>query len=113
MNSLSWFLYLADVSPKFVVGVFLCSLFAFIVLFAFGVYNTIEYKKYTIWKYLGIPVIGFFIAAMIPSKETMYAIAASEIGETAVKSKLGQKISLVLENWLDTQLQDKPKVEQK
>lgn len=110
MNSLSWFLYLADVFPKFASGIFLCSLFAFIIIFIFSMYYTIENKKYHLWKYLSLPIIGFFISSTIPSQNTMYAIAASEIGEEAVKSKLGQKISLALEKWIDTQIEDSSKV---
>lgn len=108
MNTLSWFLYLADILENLKVWLILFGVGSLFITFGLNIA-----KDFKVLHYLFIPVILMVLASFIPSKNTLYAVAASEIGETAVKSKLGQKISLVLENWIDTQLQDKPKVEQK
>lgn len=43
-------------------------------------------------------------AAFCPSKETVYAIAASEMGERALQTPLASKAGKALEAWLDKQI---------
>lgn len=44
----------------------------------------------------------------IPSRDTFYAIAASEMGEQALKTPIATKAGKALEKWLDEQIGDKP-----
>lgn len=46
------------------------------------------------------------VTVFIPSKETVYAIAASEMGEQALKSPISQKAQRAIESWLDQQIGD-------
>jgi len=50
-----------------------------------------------------ISVVLFLMAALIPSKETMYAIAASELGEKLLHTETVSKAQKALEAWLDSQ----------
>lgn len=44
------------------------------------------------------------VAAVIPSKSTIYAIAASESMESVARSQTGQKALKALDAWLDQQI---------
>lgn len=43
-------------------------------------------------------------AVFCPNQQTVYAIAASEVGERAITSPLAQKTEQALEAWLDKQI---------
>lgn len=45
---------------------------------------------------------------VVPSKDTVYAIAASEMGERVIKSETGGKAVEALNAWLDRQIAGKP-----
>jgi hypothetical protein len=47
----------------------------------------------------------FFIGLLVPTKETIYLIAASEAGETVVESKEGQKVLNDIQEIINLQLQ--------
>lgn len=51
-------------------------------------------------------IIWFTAAALCPSQETVYAIAASQMGEQVIKSPIGGKAEKALEAWLDKQIAD-------
>lgn len=101
MNSLSWFLYLADVIGN-VQGVFVILTFSLIVLSVISGlaaligddrYNKTEkeighYLRHC-WKFA---LVAGTLAALLPSKETIYLIAGSEAGEAVVASEAGQEI---------------------
>lgn len=103
MNSVSWFLYLVDISEG--IGTFFALLSAgsivtaIALLIAGAVYRDTDYrhrgddderKQYGInlqWKapWFAIPAFLFMlIAFLIPSKDTLYMIGASQIGEQIV-----------------------------
>lgn len=97
MNTLSWFLYLADVLPRLAVGagfVFtmltLCF-FIWIPISAIGAANGggPTFPK-TRW------VVGCLLLALsttlIPTRETLYLIAGSEAGEMVIKDENTQAI---------------------
>ena len=54
----------------------------------------------------GFPLIilWLMLSVVVPSQETIYAIAASETGETALKSDTGGKAVQALNAWLDRQI---------
>ena len=58
--------------------------------------------KYAILFTIIFVVLSSF-ASFIPSRDTVYAIAASEMGEKALQSPIGVKATKALETWLDRQ----------
>lgn len=101
MNNLSWFLYIADVVPA------LGTLFGFLAIFgtllggfvhgAFMVNTWDDDQEWPAkrWVWHAVAVFTFAILSiLIPSKETLYKIAASEVGETIVKNPSVQKEAL-------------------
>lgn len=118
MNELSWLVYLADVCNT------LDNLF-FIVMFVFGLgwlawfivgflqsYENADPKVWAMWRKIGYSVLlpgfltGTILGSIIPGKDTIYAIAASEMGETALNSETGSKAVKALNHWLDKQIGD-------
>ncbi len=120
MNSLSWMLYLADVAGSVS---FLGASVAFGAAFG-GITSQIIVSISTdldnAYKADRKPAMAsgwaaakkFYVTALItaalvtpiPSKDTMYAIAASEMGESVLKSKTGGKAIQALNAWLDRQI---------
>lgn len=108
MNSLSWFLYLAEVLPSLaktvgvftgvlIVGITLVSFFRTMAVLESGMglsARKVEYKS--IWGFWGKTVIPLLILGtlmtLIPSRDTIYLIAGSEAGEAVVTSEAGQEI---------------------
>lgn len=109
MNSLSWFLYLADVIGNLqglLVALSLLSggglslwlLFGFISIDSdWDVKKDLrrsrigDHRK-NVFRYLWVPVVFAFAASIIPSRDTIYLIAGSEAGEAVVTSEAGQEI---------------------
>lgn len=104
MNSLSWFLYFVDIFGN-LQGLIIFASLAFIILFtivlvATEYYNESSYssratntqKPYPSKKLLVIPVIMWFVAALIPNQNTMYLILASEVSGKVVTTPEGKKI---------------------
>lgn len=109
MNSLSWLLYLADVignvqgllvTLSLVSGV---GLVLWLVIGQLNIDSDWEFPKADkqtrsakhakkVFKYLWVPVIAAFVAAIIPARETIYLIAGSEAGEAVVTSEEGKEI---------------------
>ncbi len=61
------------------------------------------YRKYTKPLFTAAAVSAI-IAAIVPSPQTLYAIAASEVGEEVVKSATATKALKALDAWLDAQI---------
>lgn len=95
MNSLSWFLYFADVIPN-IAKIFYGIGFSSIAVFVLWVLY---------WKpFLIVSVFSFLVSAFIPNTETIYMIAGSELGETAITSERGQRVADKIEAYIDLQL---------
>ena len=114
MNNLSWLLYAAEVSGN------LQEMFqAFVVLsvigVAFWVFTSLMWKTDTpnenfapFWRKIGYffvsaALVSAVLSAVVPSKDTVYAIAASEMGEQAIQTPLAKKAFNALSAWLDRQ----------
>ena len=53
----------------------------------------------------GVSAIALVVVSLaVPSKDTVYAIAASEVGEEIVKSETAGKAVKALNAWLDKQI---------
>lgn len=53
---------------------------------------------------LTLAVLCWTIAVFCPSQETVYAIAASEMGESALNTPLASKAGQALEAWIDSKI---------
>ncbi len=96
MNTLSIFIYAADVLPNYSNYLFSVGLIIFIAAFGYNfiaavhnsdVYdskNKVKYKFYIVGPILAFIVVA--ISLVIPSKIALLSIAASEIGEEVVKT---------------------------
>lgn len=95
MNSLSWLLYLASILPQLQISL---GIAAGVLFFWFLVVcidrDSRSYRE--AWKVpkwqMPVAAILLLIAALIPSKNTLYLIAGSEAGEAVVTSQQGQEI---------------------
>lgn len=108
MNDLSWFLYFADSAPRFGVAMQILGGIGFVVGAFWGAIRADSNLPAYIWKNVSLMVaapILILLGTLIPSSNTMYAIAASELGEQVVTSDTGKKIASALEAWLDKQLE--------
>lgn len=124
MNQLSWLIYLADVSGElgWIFGtIFVVSVIVFIISGAFtpplSSGSGVTEEQWSIWrKFLFGSLAAFFgsafLGAIVPERETVYAIAASELGEEVVKSETAGKAMTALNNWLDAQISEEPKKEE-
>lgn len=118
MNSLSLLIYFIHVLPAIsdVIMGFGCTII--LLWFIYGLFSPdrdgdiplpfsgwIERGPDRIW----IPVIGIFLiflSSFIPNKETLYLIAASEIGESTVTSEYGQDVLSDIKEIIQLQLED-------
>lgn len=122
MNSLSWLIYLAGVCDnvgQVFIGLSVLLGLGVIALTWIHIYMIMEYFhdrcRYgkdddTKRPFLGYPIlcgVAFFVcvlvATLVPSKDTVLAIAASQTGEQVLKTPLAQKAEASVESWLDAQ----------
>lgn len=104
MNSLSWLIYFADIVSNIQgVLVTLAILFGagYIVSLIVAVLEGLKRPKH--W-FVTVAIVLGFCAAILPSSKTVYAIAASELGEQVLVSNTGKKAVAALEAWLDAQV---------
>lgn len=122
MNDLSWLIYLADIVSG--INGFLAAITVGSVLWIAGaiIYGMIlkdgwnvkvgdevwtrghQIQKAAATKTIWVPLIAILVAIPIPSKTTIYAIAASEGGEAVLKSETAGKAMEALNAWLDRQI---------
>lgn len=118
MNTLSILLYLADIFSSLtdIAGVlFSVALIGLIILLvvrgvsiADSTLAEVDNKKSTL-NFLVITLVTGFLLVFVPSKDTMYLIAASEIGEDVIESPVTQRLATKIEMYLDNVL----KIEEK
>jgi hypothetical protein len=132
MNQLSWLIYWADAAPNVATALCIMAFLALIVSIVFvllgftGMFgdeakfdNENQYRR-DAYKYASelaprfrklwpVPLISFFVWSstfLVPSKDTFYLIAASEIGEQAVETPEFVKIRAVINEWLDDTIEE-------
>ena len=113
MNSLSWFLYLADVlhtMSKFLIVTGVLST-AFSLLTMLPILDPKIVKETTrqwYYKYLKRTIPIYFllicIGVLIPSKQTIYLIVGSEAGEAVVTSEEGREILNSIKEVIEIQI---------
>lgn len=126
MNTLSWLIYLAEVVGNlgknleivFTVTLVVSVLLAVAALICMGASIEVDdddlrkvAKRIGKWA-IGLTVTTFFfitLSSLIPSSKTVYAIAASEMGEVVVKSEEAQEVFKALKD----RVMDELKIEEK
>jgi hypothetical protein len=96
MNSLSWFIYFAEVAGNVSAGITAVSIIALVVVGCSAIPALIDcmgdgefYDK--VWRptakwLVPCALLGLLTAAIIPSQRTLIMIAGSELGERVAKS---------------------------
>ena len=94
MNSLSWFLYLAEVVPNIgVASIFYLCIVGFVGSFLLAfMAEELGPENLPIKTHIALLVGAVLLAVLTPSKQTIYLIAGSEAGEYVVTSPEGQEI---------------------
>lgn len=125
MNSVSWLLYLAGVSGN-ISALFGWCVVISLILGVIGVISAlvggqdtdylygdehaeaVEAMRKLIRRSIALSAAGtaFFglLMSLTPSKETVYAIAASEVGEDILQSETGTLATQALNAWLKKQI---------
>ena len=118
MNSVSWFLYLADVITNLgnvlLIVIALSPVAVLLAFFAVMVSEGEVLKCKDFWRYIRIISVTLVTATLcnifIPSKNTMYAIASSEVGERVIKSEavkgVANDATKALQQWIKRQIVD-------
>lgn len=114
MNQLSWLLYWGNVAgnlgPFLVFAGILIAVIAFVlVILGICFLSDSSGKEGKSCVVSGVVVallaLVFWSGAVFcPSQETVYAIAASQMGEQALKSPIASKATQALTAWLDKQI---------
>lgn len=124
MNGLSWLIYLADmsgtakaVSMMVIAGCAAVSIVGFILglsardnlswshLRDKADWDALARERMKLWRHVLPYAIGAAIVLVVfPSTQTIYAIAASEMGEEVIKSPTAGKAVKALDAWLDQQI---------
>jgi hypothetical protein len=128
MNSLSWFLYATDV-----VGSLNAATFAVAAASGVGMGVAVMWASFVIidartreeenkvrearglwlWRLAILCIASGFLSCLFPSKNTMYAIAASEVGEKIAKSEAVQEMASdatkALQQWIKKQIEPEAK----
>jgi len=118
MNTLSWLIYAAGISGN-LAGYAMFGVIACVIWFVglqMAAQHAADFHKdadATLRRRLSMKSFPFAVAfaiisSVIPSKETVYAIAASEMGERAIATPTGGKAVKALNAWLDKQIEDEP-----
>lgn len=112
VNNLSWLIYLADVVGSLNRFLALSSVGAILAIPVWSLRNQwLEDFRSGVGK-VAVPFRNLLItsfscalaASIIPSSTTIYAIAASEMGEEVIKSETAGKAMKALDAWLDRQI---------
>lgn len=115
MNSLSWFIYIADVVGNLnsiTWAVLLVTGFAWMILnLAVPITegDVLDWQDYRKWWTRGVITLLTcgLISAFLPSKNTMYAIAASQLGEQIAQNEtvhgIASEATTALRQWIREQ----------
>ena len=107
MNELSWLIYLAGALGSVGVVAAVVMVIAIIAGVFYTMFNAIENEVFTVHKGLLITAsVAAFIGVVVPDRNTIYAIAASETGEKMLATPVANKATKALEVWLDKQIKD-------
>lgn len=118
MNTLSWLLYFADVAGGIDSVFTAIAVVSLIAAFIWGVIGfaavSVDDPNLDFWRSrckIGWSIIapslffGSILSSAVPSKDTIYAIAASEMGEQALQTPTADRAFKAINSWLDKQIE--------
>lgn len=106
MNTLSWMLYLAGVAGGLKALLMIFGIVSTTGLIPATIFR-IEGSETAMWLFPKLAIAGpllLLLAVLTPTKTTVYAIAASELGERALHTPTATKAFRALDAWLDRQI---------
>lgn len=107
MNSVSWFIYVAQVSQS--IGSLFVGFGAVILIccVAYTVACAIEYgeARFARTRFFVLGATLLVIGNLMPHQNTMYAIAASQVGEQIVKTEIATDATKALHSWIKKQIE--------
>lgn len=120
MNNLSWLIYLADLTGSIstllgFIGVVLIAISVVLIIYGASMKDHMHQEN-TEWKrgheiqvkalkkLVPLAFFSFFLSTVLPSSNTVYAIAASETGEEVLDSETGGLAVEALNSWLHEQI---------
>lgn len=111
MTTALWLLYFADVvqslSIVLILGAVLAGIGLGIYLLASFIEDDIEFKRP---RHFFKAVIGAVVlSVLLPSKSTLYMVAAYRVGDAALQSDTGERAIRALNAWLERQIQPEPR----
>lgn len=113
MNTLSFLIYLADVVPNLgflfffvAASIFIYHAVARVFISLYNIENPHRNKSYPKLTKTTVGFLAFFAlgSAIIPSTETMYLIAASEMGEVVVQSEEALELYEIIKERISTEV---------
>lgn len=111
MNSLSWMIYIASVADGVRIIFFICcaiSTMTSLIFLMIGA-TPLNERERQMFKHLKmtVPAAALFalLGVVTPCSNAIYAIAASEFGEEALKTPEATKARAALNAWLDKQIE--------
>lgn len=119
MNSVSWFIYVAQVSNSLGMMFVALGTIGFVVIGFFtllaSIHSSIDTDKITIrtvpTRYFAAATAFLILGNIMPARDTMFAIAASQVGEQIVKNEAVQGIAgdatKALQQWIKRQIDPK------
>lgn len=121
MNKLSWFLYWAEVGPALAGSIgFLFGLLGFVAFIALGsnlvtralrnydedANNWYNNTRWTWWVF-PMCIVLFNLTNFVPSKQTLYLMAGSEMGQQVANTPEFNKVRALVNEYLDKELSKK------
>jgi hypothetical protein len=117
MNSISWFIYIAQVSQSLgnlLIGfgaatITCCGFYTFARTLAASIDAETFVPHFPAARYVALGVLFLLIGNLMPERNTMYAIAASQVGERVAGSDAVQGITadatIALQQWIKRQIE--------
>ena len=127
MNQLSWLIYWADAAPSLASFICVLGFLMFVASSAIVLLGATDFFTDAVnnpglqpmarrfRSFWWMPVLSFALwgaSFLVPSKDTFYLIAASEMGEKAIQTPEFTKLRGVLNKFLDEQLDEKESVKE-
>jgi len=115
MNSISWLIYGIDVAGGIKMLAGACAIACSVILLGSGI--SVPASEGETWDWfarnakwlIGGPVLAWTLFIFVPEKQTLYAIAASQIGERVIQNDAVQGIASdatkALQQWIKRQIE--------
>lgn len=113
MNNVSWFLYFAQIVPSlgtllevFGVCIGVGAPIGAVAVFIRNEESSVQYQiaPVRLGRWFSVAAALITLGAMTPSRDTMYAIAASQVGEKFLQTEIASDATKALHAWIKSQI---------